>query len=78
METPTHNEDPTNDAAGRRRRGDHRRLVIADWGGTAELIVLPVGARVSRGAEFSHRGSRWVITGEHRDSRILVAEPIRH
>jgi hypothetical protein len=78
MNPPTNDEAPTNNAAGRGRRGDHRRLVIADWGGTAELIVLPAGQPVRRGTEFSHHGSRWVVTGEHRDSRILVAEPVHH
>jgi hypothetical protein len=64
--------------AGADRRRARRRLVIADWGSTAELIVLPVEGPVGRGAEFNHRGTRWVITGRRRDSRVLVAQPRTH
>ena len=51
------------------------RMVIADWGPTAELLVFPPGEPVDTGARFHYRGSIWVITGRRRDSRILVAEP---
>ena len=53
-------------------------LVIADWGPTAELLMFPAGEPVDRGAEFQYHGTRWVITGRRRDSRIMVAEPISH
>jgi hypothetical protein len=59
----------------RARRG---KLVIADWGPTAELLVFPAGETVGLGAEFQYSGSIWVITGSQRDSRIMVAEPMTH
>jgi hypothetical protein len=59
----------------RSRRGN---LVIADWGPTAELLVFPVDEPVERGAQFHYRGTLWVIIGRHRDSRIVVAQPISH
>lgn len=52
--------------------------VIADWGTTAELLVFPPGEPVSRGARFHYRGTIWIVTGQQRDSRILVAEPASH
>jgi hypothetical protein len=78
MEPPILSERPTADQAAEGRRKARRRLVVADWGSTAELIVMPFEGPVCRGTEFSHRGTRWVITGERRDSRVLVAEPTSH
>ncbi len=78
MEPPILSERPTGDQASEGRRRGRRRLVVADWGSTAELLLLPFEGPVCRGTEFSHRGTRWVITGERRDSRVLVAEPTSH
>lgn len=78
MDPPIRSERPTTDQAAEGRRRGRRRLVVADWGSTAELVVLPFEGPVCCGTEFSHRGTRWVITGEQRDSRVLVAEPSSH
>lgn len=78
MEPPIMSERPNADQAAEGRRRGRRRLVVADWGSTAELLVLPFEGPVCRGTEFSHGGTRWVITGEQRDSRVLVAEPTSH
>jgi len=53
-------------------------VVIADSGASAEVLVFPPDEPVERGAEFSYRGTTWVITGARRDSGILVAEPAAH
>jgi hypothetical protein len=54
------------------------RMVIADWGTTAEVLVFPDNEPIARGARFQYRGTLWVITGRRRDSRLLVAEPLSH
>ncbi len=54
------------------------KLVIADWGPTAELLVFPPDEPVDRGAQFQYHGTIWIIAGRHRDSRIMVAQPIAH
>lgn len=59
-------------------RAARANLVIADWGPTAELVIFPVGEPVVRGARFHYRGTLWIITGQQRDSRLLVAEPVSH
>lgn len=67
---------PADDIPGSRSR--RARLVIADWGPTAELLVFPRDEPVDRGARFHYHGTLWVITGRRRDSRVLVAQPISH
>jgi hypothetical protein len=57
------------------RRGT---VVIVDAGADAELLVFPPEQSVGRGVEFDYRGTTWVITGAHRDSGVLVAEPVLH
>jgi hypothetical protein len=64
------------DDAGNQTRVRRSKLVIADWGPTAELLIFPPEEPVDTGASFHYRGSIWVITGRRRDSRILVAEPV--
>lgn len=59
-------------------RAGREKLVIADWGPAAELLVFPADEPVGLGAEFHYSGSIWVITGSQRDSRIMVAEPVTH
>jgi len=53
-------------------------VVIADSGGTAEVLVFPPDEPIAKGGEFHYRGTTWVITGSRRDSGILVAEPSAH
>lgn len=55
--------------------GGRSRVVIADSGATAEVLVFPPGQQLDRGAVFHYRGANWVITDLRRDSGILVAEP---
>lgn len=62
----------------REPRSRRAKMVIADWGATAELLVFPANEPVDRGARFQYRGTIWVVTGCQRDSRILVAEPLSH
>jgi len=54
------------------------KLVIADWGPTAEIVIFPADEPVSQGAQFRYRGTIWIVTGHRRDSRIMVAEPVSH
>ena len=61
-----------------RRRSLRARMVIADWGTTAEVLVFPANEPIKRGARFQYCGTLWVITGSRRDSRVLVAEPLSH
>lgn len=66
---PAAGEPGTDDG---RRRG---RVVIADSGVAAEVLLLPGGETAGPGVTFHYRGATWVITGERRDSGIPVAEP---
>ena len=59
----------------RRVSGRRSRVVIADSGAEAEILVLPPGEPLDRGAVFRHHGATWVVTGMRRDSGVLVAEP---
>jgi hypothetical protein len=74
LRTDTLDEVP----ARRPLRRAHAGLVIADWGATAELVVLAVDTPLAPGTGFTYRGIRWTVTEELRDSRIAVAEPRRH
>lgn len=59
-------------------RTTRAKLVIADWGPTAEIVIFPADEPVSQGAQFQFRGTIWIVTGHRRDSRMLVAEPVSH
>jgi hypothetical protein len=54
------------------------KVVIADSGTAAEVLVFSPDESIAKGAEFRYRGTLWVITGARRDSGILVAEPAAH
>jgi hypothetical protein len=55
--------------------GRRSNLVIADSGTAAELLVFPATESLARGSRFHYREIVWVVTGNRRDSGILVAEP---
>ena len=63
---------------GRGASGRRSRIVIADSGVMAEVLVFPPGEPLDRGTVFRHRGTTWVVTGMRRDSGILVARPEAH
>lgn len=54
------------------------KVVIADSGDAAEVLVFPADEPIAKGGVFHHRGATWIITGSRRDSGILVAEPTAH
>ena len=53
-------------------------VVVADSGAAAEVLVFPPAEKMTRGSQFQHQGALWVVTGNRRDSGILVATPVRH
>ena len=59
-------------------RDGRATVVIADSGTAAEVLVFPPGESLERGVRFRYRGTIWIITGAHRDSGLLVAEPSAH
>ena len=59
-------------------REGREKVVIADSGAMAEVLVFSSDEPIAKGAEFLYRGTMWVITGARRDSGILVAEPSAH
>ena len=60
---------------GRPRR---KRVVIADDGCEAALVLLDENHPVDAGTRFGHRGRTWEICNGRRGSRVLVAEPVDH
>jgi hypothetical protein len=68
----------TNDNGHIRGRDRGGTAIIADSGSQAEVLVFPPGQLVRRGVEFDYQGTIWVVTGERRDSGVLVAEPVTH
>ncbi len=65
-------------AAINRAEAARSKLVVADSGDHAELLVLSSGEPVDRGVRFEHQGMWWVVTGRRRDSGVAVAEPAEH
>jgi len=55
-----------------------KRVVIADDGFEAALVLLDQNHPVDAGSRFGHRGRTWEIRGGRRGSRVLVAEPVDH
>lgn len=51
------------------------RVVIADDGIVADVVIIDPASPSDIGASFLHRGRRWVINGRRRHSRVLVAKP---
>lgn len=55
----------------------HRKtVVITDDGNAAAVIVLDESQPATAGSCFEHGGRSWVIRGQRRSSRVLVAEPL--
>jgi hypothetical protein len=59
-------------------REGREKVVIADSGAMAEVLVFSADEPIMNGAEFRYRGAMWVIIGARRDSGIWVAEPAAH
>ncbi len=51
--------------------------IIADWGETAAVVVLPFARLPRVGDSFRFRGCDWVITRDRDHARTYVARPIR-
>jgi hypothetical protein len=54
------------------------RVVILDEGDETRVEVLELPEATSLGADFSHRGKSWRVTGLRSNSRVLIAEPVEN
>ena len=51
------------------------RVVVADDGIAADVVILDTATATAVGSSFRHRNREWVIRGRRRHSRVLVAAP---
>jgi hypothetical protein len=51
------------------------KVVIADDGLAADIVILDPAQSAAVGSLFRHRGQSWVIRGRRQSSRVLVAAP---
>ncbi len=67
---------PPRASAGAGRSRSRPRVVILDDGDTVQVEVLQLPESTSLGADFSHSGTSWRVTGVRTGDRVLIARPV--